>query len=87
MLEAARRLTEIGLLDAPAMVVVVAETGDARFERWSARWLERVSRERQLQPDTKRTVERLMRALPRQNEARAVELALASYAAPRRTWS
>ena len=87
MVEAAKLVASVSLVDALAMVVVLAETGDVRFERWAARWVQRVKRERHLQTAAVESVERLMRILPRQSEARAVEVALASYAAPPRTWS
>lgn len=83
----ARALEHVDLYDALDMVTVVGELGDPRFAAWSERWIARVERERRLQPAAVAQVRSLMRQLPAQSDARAVTVALRSFAGPPRTWS
>ena len=80
-------MAPLDLGDALDVIVLLGEVGDPRFGPWSARWVARVAAQRRLQPAAVEEVRRLLRQVPRQNEARAVTTALRSYAAPPRTWS
>ncbi|MDO8208999.1 hypothetical protein [Conexibacter sp. CPCC 206217] len=84
---AARAIRPLDLLDALDVVTLLAETGDPRFGRWATRWIERTIAENDLLPEAVEKVRRLMHVLPTQSEARAVTVALRSYARPPRTWS
>ncbi|MDW5595929.1 hypothetical protein VSS74_16390 [Conexibacter stalactiti] len=87
MILAAQALRPVGLEEALAIVVVLADVRDPRFLRWGEHWVRRVAGERRLQRDTVEHLRRLLRQLPHQNEARGVEVALRSYARTPRTWS
>lgn len=77
---------KLSLLDALDLVVLLGEQHDPRFDRWARRWIERVTAENRLQPSAVESVVRLMHEVPRQDEARAVTIALRSWARPPRTW-
>jgi hypothetical protein len=66
---AARELRPLDPLDALEVLTLLAETRDRRFGAWAERWVARVVAERQLQPAAVESVRRLLRELPRQNEA------------------
>jgi len=68
------------------MVVVAGEQNDARFRAWSRRWSERVRFERALKPPACEEIQRLLKLVPTQNEARAVTLALRRYTGRPRLW-
>jgi hypothetical protein len=68
---AAAELGHIGLEDALRMLVVMAEKGDPRFERASARFAARVTIERRLSPADAHRVLALAQTLPSSPEAAA----------------
>jgi len=76
----------LDLLDALDLVMLLGEQHDPRFDRWARRWIDRLAAEHQLQPDAVASVVKLMREVPDQNEARAITVALRSWARPPRTW-
>lgn len=84
---AARALRPLDLLDALDVLTLLAETQDPHFDDWAERWLTRVAAERHLQPAAIQQAQRLLRSLPTQSDARAVTVALRTYARPARTWS
>lgn len=76
---AARELTQVSLEDALRILVVLAEKGDARFERAAARFAARAMTERRLALAEARYVLALAEALLRSPDS--VALLLRSYCA------
>ena len=67
----------VDLKDALAIVSIMAETDDPRFERAAAKWLARVSAERRLSLAEIRRASALLEVLP--NNPQAVEQRLRAY--------
>jgi hypothetical protein len=75
----AQALAPLSLLDALAVLDVMAEAGDPRFPRWAEHWARHVERERRLEPVAVLQMRRFVAMMPEQNQARAVTLALSGY--------
>lgn len=74
---AARRADSVSLRDALAILVMLADEQDPRYERAAARWFARLSSGRVLRPADAAEIWRLLDALPAEPEA--AEAALHHY--------
>jgi len=78
---AALELPKVGLQDALSILVVLATTGDVRYERAAAKWAARAVAERRLTLAESRRVLALVEVLPEAPDA--VAQSLRSYCGPR----
>lgn len=72
---AALELPQIGLQEALSILVVLARTGDRRYERAAAKWAARAASERKLTLAESRRVLALVEVLPEAPDAVAESLA------------
>jgi hypothetical protein len=72
----AQALAPLSLLDALALVDLLAEAGDPRFAPWARRWGQRLATERRFEPAAARRMWDWLERMPEQDGARAVTLAL-----------